>query len=335
VIEGKVAEIIVNAYQSDYFGPRDGNPREKNLLWLCNAYSEKEVQERAKAAAVAAINELLNGEWKVAACEVGAYFVSRRRRLPASWKASNWRMKHALDNPRGTKPRLDHELHRPPRDAVAAHDRHALHRGHRTPPVARGPLQWCDAGVLLRGGALRARLLARAEGVRPGGLLHDASEAYLKDIPAPLKRQDAFAEYREAEERLGLCVAAKFGLSTWESAAVKHWDKVLGATERRDIMRNDEAWVAPTPPWPNGTVLPWSADDARAMYLRRYADLVMSDYGDQHALGYCRSCHGVLALTREGNRPLIGGFWRHVCGDCGGDFGHQLVRADAPAGWQP
>jgi hypothetical protein len=167
------------------------------------------------------------------------------------------------------------------------------------------------------------------------GLLHDASEAYLKDIPAPLKRQDAFAEYREAEERLGLCVAAKFGLYTWESAAVKHWDKVLGATERRDIMRNDEAWVAPTPPWPNGTVMPWSADDARAMYLRRYADLVMSDYGDQHALGYCRSCHGVLALTREGNRPLIGGFWRHVCGDCGGDFGHQLVRADAPAGWQP
>jgi hypothetical protein len=76
VIGGKVAEIIVNAYQSDYFGPRDGNPREKNLLWLCNAYSEKEVQERAKAAAVAAINELLNGEWKVAACEVGAYFVS-------------------------------------------------------------------------------------------------------------------------------------------------------------------------------------------------------------------------------------------------------------------
>jgi hypothetical protein len=76
VIEGKVAAIIVLAYQSDYFGPREGDlARAKNLMWLCNDNSDEGRQKLAKAAAVAAINELLNGEWKVAACEVGAYFV--------------------------------------------------------------------------------------------------------------------------------------------------------------------------------------------------------------------------------------------------------------------
>jgi hypothetical protein len=34
------------------------------------------------------------------------------------------------------------------------------------------------------------------------GLLHDASEAYLGDIPRPLKHSDAFAGYREIEHRV-------------------------------------------------------------------------------------------------------------------------------------
>lgn len=168
------------------------------------------------------------------------------------------------------------------------------------------------------------------------GLLHDAAEAYLKDIPSPLKKQPQYAEYRKAEKRLEACIAAKFGLTTWDSVPVKAADGILCATEKRDLKRPaPRAWAKMPEPWANGTILPWSVDDARAMYLRRYADLVMEVFGDDHAMGYCRSCHGVLVLTAAGRKPLIGGFWRHVCGDCGGDFGHQLVRADAPAGWQP
>lgn len=166
-------------------------------------------------------------------------------------------------------------------------------------------------------------------------LLHDASEAYLKDVPSPLKRQsEVFGEYKKREKQLEACIGAKFGLTSMESPAVKAVDLVLCATEQRDLLKHDDAWVPAATPW-HGTILPWTVEEARQMYLRRYADLVIRDYGDDHAMGYCRSCHGVLVLTAAGRRPLIGGFWRHVCGDCGGDFGHQLVRGDAPAPWQP
>ena len=44
------------------------------------------------------------------------------------------------------------------------------------------------------------------------GLLHDASEAYLVDLPRPLKLLPEFAPYREAERRLQRAVALRFGL---------------------------------------------------------------------------------------------------------------------------
>lgn len=49
------------------------------------------------------------------------------------------------------------------------------------------------------------------EDQRLAGLMHDASEAYLCDIPAPIKRTPMFDEYREAEHRLMRVIAAKFG----------------------------------------------------------------------------------------------------------------------------
>jgi len=44
------------------------------------------------------------------------------------------------------------------------------------------------------------------------GLLHDASEAYLSDVPAPLKELPEFEPYRAAERNLQGAVAQRFGL---------------------------------------------------------------------------------------------------------------------------
>jgi len=46
------------------------------------------------------------------------------------------------------------------------------------------------------------------------GLMHDATEAYLKDIPHPLKYSPEFAMYLPMEERLGQAIFDKFNL-TW------------------------------------------------------------------------------------------------------------------------
>jgi len=66
-------------------------------------------------------------------------------------------------------------------------------------------------------------------------LLHDASEAYLGDIPAPLKHSPEFSFYRDAEKNLMDAICDKFGLEKEEPKEIKYWDLVIRATEMRDL----------------------------------------------------------------------------------------------------
>lgn len=67
-------------------------------------------------------------------------------------------------------------------------------------------------------------------------LLHDASEAYISDIPSPIKKQEAFAFYREIEDRIMNCIALKFGFEWPEHEQVK-------AADRFELHREKEAHV--------------------------------------------------------------------------------------------
>lgn len=79
------------------------------------------------------------------------------------------------------------------------------------------------------------------------GLLHDASEAYLKDVNGVLKNTPIFAGYRELEEKWTITILVKFGLAgeitDAVEAAVKHADHVLLYTEKRDMLS------PPPEPW--------------------------------------------------------------------------------------
>lgn len=89
--------------------------------------------------------------------------------------------------------------------------------------------------------SLRASLIVPPEFALEA-LLHDASEAYCKDIPMPLKTM--LPDYKAIEQRVDAAIRARFGLPAECSAAVKHADLILLATERRDLM----PWDAT--PWP-------------------------------------------------------------------------------------
>lgn len=105
------------------------------------------------------------------------------------------------------------------------------------------------------------------------GLLHDATEAYLIDLPRPLKRHPDFAFYRSAEDDATKVLAEVFGLPLTMPPSVKLADARLLATEARDLMspmhpdwRNMEA------PYTR-RIIAWSPDAARSAFLTRFRRL--------------------------------------------------------------
>ncbi len=68
-------------------------------------------------------------------------------------------------------------------------------------------------------------------------LMHDAAEAYCRDIPAPLKA--LLPDYREIEKRTDQLIRFKFGLPLEEASVVKYADLTMLATERRDLDIDD------------------------------------------------------------------------------------------------
>ncbi len=117
--------------------------------------------------------------------------------------------------------------------------------------------------------------LLEAQGATPdelmAALLHDASEAYLGDLPHPIKhRSELGAAFKVAEKRLEAVIAERFGLPD-ASARVKPLDRALLATERR--IFSDVSWH-----WPelDGAeeldleIEPWAPARALDEFTRRY-----------------------------------------------------------------
>lgn len=110
-------------------------------------------------------------------------------------------------------------------------------------------------------------------------LLHDAAEAYLSDVPRPLKNQPEMASYRALERRTLAAVFEGLGvpLPTAQAAAVvKRADNVVLATERRDLMVSSPAgyeWILPEGPLPK-RIQPITSTAACARFLARADDLL-------------------------------------------------------------
>ena len=106
-------------------------------------------------------------------------------------------------------------------------------------------------------------------------LLHDAAEAYLGDLPHPIKQHSSLGQlYREAEERLQAVICECFGLQPTPPLVVKEVDRGMLAAERRDLML--DAWV-----WPELTgvepiaieISPWPPDRAADEFRMRHGEL--------------------------------------------------------------
>jgi hypothetical protein len=69
------------------------------------------------------------------------------------------------------------------------------------------------------------------------GLLHDASEAYVSDLPQPVKSLSGIGgPFRALEARVQRAVCERFGLGLREPPSVREADKQLALAEMADLM---------------------------------------------------------------------------------------------------
>src|ERR1035438_4728072 len=105
------------------------------------------------------------------------------------------------------------------------------------------------------------------------GLLHDGSEAYLVDVPRPLKELPEFAAYREAERRLQRVIAVRFGLSPEQPASVTEADDTMLWIEAHSLLGSipDEAIRETRAPFEiTDPLLPVEAE---RLFLSRFKEL--------------------------------------------------------------
>lgn len=115
---------------------------------------------------------------------------------------------------------------------------------------------------------------ARAPHAALWGLMHDAAEAYLLDIPGPVKHSPTMAPYREAEAALKVVIAAAFRLPEQIPDEVRWADRVMFATETRDLMTacRPEFWAPDEAPRVEA-ITAWPPERAEAEFLAAYCRL--------------------------------------------------------------
>lgn len=103
------------------------------------------------------------------------------------------------------------------------------------------------------------------------GLLHDAAEAYITDLPRPVKR--FMADYKEVERQVERALATAFGLDFPWSAAIKQADDGMLAAEAEQLMAPPPtAWILPQPP-AAVRIVGFAPSAAEERFLARFTEI--------------------------------------------------------------
>lgn len=107
------------------------------------------------------------------------------------------------------------------------------------------------------------------------GLLHDAAEAYLKDLPTPLKA--LLPDYQQLENLLDRAIRARFGLPEMASNDVLRADRAMLAAEKTAFNLDPGIdWPVlqgvPVTSWPEASP-PLAPRQAYHDFMRRYHEI--------------------------------------------------------------
>ena len=104
------------------------------------------------------------------------------------------------------------------------------------------------------------------------GLMHDGSEAYLTDLPTPIKSANGMEKYREAEFVLQGMIYRLFCSDDIETDNLRWADHQMLLIERQALKGSDVAW--PEVAEVNSiNIEPWTPAKAEEMFLNRFVEL--------------------------------------------------------------
>lgn len=108
-------------------------------------------------------------------------------------------------------------------------------------------------------------------------LLHDASEAYLLDIPRPLKIQPEMGFYRQKHVDTMRLILEKFGLPIEKLDIIKQADNELLATEKEQVMGPSPGDWVPLPDPLTITLGCWTPEKAYTIFRKQAEALGLTD----------------------------------------------------------
>lgn len=106
------------------------------------------------------------------------------------------------------------------------------------------------------------------------GLLHDASEAYLIDLPKPLKILPEFQWFVKLEHKIQNVICQHFELSLEQPESTHVADRIALVTEKRDLMPEAWDWQIKYTEKPVSEKIKYmSSKKSERVFLKRYEEL--------------------------------------------------------------
>ncbi|MBF0380138.1 MAG: phosphohydrolase [Magnetococcales bacterium] len=105
------------------------------------------------------------------------------------------------------------------------------------------------------------------------GLIHDSAEAYLADIPSPVKKH--LAQFKSIEKNLLKVICSHFNIDSKMPEEIKLADMVLLSTEKKVLMKPEPAsWGDMPQPTDKIVIAGLAPHEAKDLFLKRYQEIL-------------------------------------------------------------